>query len=323
MKVGLVAADADAITVLRRVVDDERLEVAWTAASPSAIASSARSGQLALVVHGGLDASTLAPDLVARGLRVVVLVRDPAASVDALYRAIAGGGVEVVTMPRLDPGGAVREGAALSSILARHRRASAPSTTKDAPVLAIAASAGGPEALAEVLGSLAPDLPLRVIVAQHIEPAFVPGLARWLATRTRRRVEIAEEGRALEVETTLVVRSDRQPTVDGRGIVRYRGLDPANPFHPCIDALLASLAAAPLLRGAAALLTGMGSDGAAGLLALRAAGWVTIAQDAASSRVFGMPRAAAELGAASHVVALDHIGATASRALRAAAGARA
>lgn len=189
-------------------------------------------------------------------------------------------------------------------------------------MLAIAASAGGPDALAEVLGGLSLDLPLRVIVAQHIDTPFTAGLASWLATSTRRRVEVADEGRALDSECVLVVRSDRQPFVDRRGIVRYRALDPSNPFHPCIDVLLLSLAAAPLLRGAAALLTGMGSDGAAGLLALREAGWVTIAQDAATSRVFGMPRAAARLGAASHVVPLDRIGATASRALRAEAGAR-
>jgi chemotaxis response regulator CheB len=189
-------------------------------------------------------------------------------------------------------------------------------------VLAIAASAGGPDALAEVLRDLSPDLPLRVIVAQHIEPPFTSGLATWLAARAMRRVEIADEGRALDTEAVLLVRSDRQPFVDRRGIVRYRALDPANPFHPCIDALLTSLAEAPSLRGAAALLTGMGADGAAGLLALRRVGWVTIAQDAATSKVFGMPRAAAELGAASLVVPLDRIGATASRALRADVGAR-
>ena len=327
MRVGLAAASEGELQVLRRALVDARVDIAWVATSGAELANSATDISLVVVAHGALDAFSCAAAIATRGVAVVLVVVDPLANIDALYRVTGGTGIEVAQMPTLAADGTLRDHDALASIVARHRRVVRPSTasarTLDAPVLAIAASAGGPEALAEVLSGLATDLPMRVIVAQHIGPTFAPGLASWLGSRTKRRVEIADDGRALDVEATLVVRSDRQPTLDARGVVRYGPLDPANPFHPCIDVLFASLAAARALHGVAALLTGMGSDGAEGLLALRCAGWTTIAQDAESSRVFGMPRAAARLDAASHVVALDRIGATASRALRREVGARA
>ena len=190
-------------------------------------------------------------------------------------------------------------------------RARPPST---APLLALAASAGGPDALATVLGDLPSGLAARVVVAQHIDAPFVAGLAGWLGQRTNRRVEVAEEGAVLGPDAVRVVRSDRQPAIDTRGTVRYGPADPRQPFHPCFDALFESMARAGL-RGVAVLLTGMGQDGARGLLSLRAAGWTTIAQDAQSSRIYGMPREAARLGAASEILPLDRIGAAASLAL--------
>ena len=316
MKIGVAAARPEVLASLRRAAESAGVEVAWTATTREELVSSSTQVALVIAAHGvELDAASCAREIAARGTPVVLAVADPSASLDSLYRVV-GAGVEVAPLGGPD---------ALVAIIARHRRAERRGTTTraEAPVLAIAASAGGPDALAEVLAGVSRDLAVRVVVAQHLEASVAAGLASWLAGRSRRRVEVADEGRALDAEVTLVVRADRQPTIDGRGVVRYGPLDPQNPFHPCIDTLLESLARARALRGAAALLTGMGSDGAAGLLSLRRAGWTTIAQDAESSRVFGMPRAAALLGAAAHVVPLDRIGAIASRALRGEAGARA
>jgi two-component system response regulator WspF len=188
------------------------------------------------------------------------------------------------------------------------------------PLLAIAASTGGPQALEKVLGDLPDELSSPVILAQHIHGEFLPGLASWLASASRKRVEVAAEGAQLLPGRVLLLRADLQPFVDGERLVRYRRLDPKNPYHPCIDTLFKSLAAVPDLRGVAALLTGMGSDGAKGLLALREAGWRTLAQDANSSVVFGMPHAAALLGAAAAVVPLEGIAQAAVRGLELLAG---
>jgi two-component system chemotaxis response regulator CheB len=168
---------------------------------------------------------------------------------------------------------------------------------RSASVIGICASAGGPAALATLLGSLPASFPIPVLVVQHIASGFVEGFARWLASRIELPVRLASAGppplgvSIAPDEAHLVLAAGGQVALDDR--------PPAGPelHRPSGDALLASIAAEARQHAVAVVLTGMGRDGAAGLADVRSAGGLTIAQDEASSAVFGMPRAAAEQGA--------------------------
>ena len=147
-----------------------------------------------------------------------------------------------------------------------------------------------------------------VVLIQHVDAAFAPGLARWLTERTGHRVEIAETGGRPTPGQILLAATNDHLILEGGSQLRYVSEPHDFCYRPSVDVFFESLNAHWSGAGVAVLLTGMGRDGANGLLSLRRAGWFTIAQDAASSVVWGMPRAAVEVGAAVEVLCLTRIG---------------
>jgi two-component system chemotaxis response regulator CheB len=157
-----------------------------------------------------------------------------------------------------------------------------------------------------LLGGLPAHLPAPVLVTQHIADGFIPGLVEWLDAACAIRVCEAEDGCALEPSTAYLAPTGRDLKLDG-GAVRLAEPAPGQVHAPSADVLFESVAASRGRDAVGVLLTGMGVDGARGLCALRNAGAATIAQDEATSVVFGMPRAAIELGAAGRVLPLGEI----------------
>jgi two-component system chemotaxis response regulator CheB len=163
------------------------------------------------------------------------------------------------------------------------------------PVVGVAASTGGPAALTALLRGL-DGVEAPVLIVQHIHPAFVGGFVTWLAGAVPLAVRLAGEGDALEPGTVYVAPGEAHLVLAAGGLVGLRD-EPGALHRPSGDVLLASLAEHAARTGVGVVLTGMGDDGASGLLAMREAGGVTLAQDEASCTVFGMPRAAQLLGA--------------------------
>jgi two-component system chemotaxis response regulator CheB len=192
----------------------------------------------------------------------------------------------------------------------RKRRTSAglPMVRPEYSVVAIAASLGGPKALAEVLADLPTDFPAPVVICQHITPGFSDDLARWLAQETGHRVHEAEDGQRLVKSEFFIAPSHLHLIVNPSGIMRLDDNAPIGGFKPSCDLLLRSVAQSFAKRAVGVVLTGMGRDGAKGLDEIRKAGGHTIAQDRASSVVFGMPGEAVSIGAAELVLPLDEIG---------------
>jgi two-component system chemotaxis response regulator CheB len=177
--------------------------------------------------------------------------------------------------------------------------------SRPAAVIGICASTGGPQALATVLGRLPADFPIPVLVVQHMTPGFTEGLVAWLDATVPPSVALARDGQELEPGVWFGT-DGAHLVLDGRRLA----FDPrpaVGSHRPSGDLLLGSLAEVAGARAVAVVLTGMGRDGAAGLAAVAAAGGRTIAQDEASSVVFGMPRVAAEHGAR-RVLSLPAIG---------------
>jgi two-component system chemotaxis response regulator CheB len=255
------------------------------------------------------------------------------------YDALAAGAVDVLEKPRVDEcDGAwsarftsalrlVSRIKVITHLRGRHRAlehsASSPSPAAVAapaprafPVFAIGASTGGPAAVVEVLRGLPSGLRAPILLVMHIDEPFSSAFADWLDGQTQHRVCLARGGESLEALRARVVMAPpgRHCVVHGGRLELIAG--PAR--HSClpsVDVLFESLAQELGASSVACLLTGMGRDGAAGLLAIRQAGGATIAQDEATSVVYGMPREAALLGAAEQILPLGQIGASAGRLL--------
>ena len=181
------------------------------------------------------------------------------------------------------------------------------------PIVAIGASTGGPAVLAEILGGLG-GIGASVLVVQHLHPDFVGGLVSWMARVSPIPVELAADGCRLEPGVAHIAPGGTHLRV-GKDDTIVLDPSPATLHRPSVDVLFTSLAERVNGRNVGVLLTGMGDDGATGLLALRRKGDVTIIQDEETSVVFGMPRAAQRLGAAQHVVPIDQIARTILRAV--------
>ena len=164
-------------------------------------------------------------------------------------------------------------------------------------VIGICASTGGPHALATLLSGIPADFAIPIVVVQHIATGFADGLARWLDSAVPLPVRLAEHGAPAHPGVTLAP-DGADLTVGTGDLLRLDSTTPAGLHRPSGDVLLRSIARRAQSTGVAVVLTGMGRDGADGLAAVHEAGGLTIAQDEATSAVYGMPQEAAKRGAA-------------------------
>ncbi len=178
-------------------------------------------------------------------------------------------------------------------------------------VVAIGASTGGPSALKTVLSTLRRTFPVPMLVVQHIAPGFVDGFITWLRDSTSLTVQLAETGQPLAPGTVYIAPDGAHLTVgvDERIILKRPARLGTGMLCPSAHELFLSVADVYRHEAAGVLLTGMGRDGADGLLSLKRAGALTIAQDKASSVVHGMPGEAIALGAADFILPPEKIGA--------------
>jgi len=174
-------------------------------------------------------------------------------------------------------------------------------------LVAIGSSAGGPAALAKILGGLAAPFPAAIVVVQHGDENLAAGLTDWLARYSALPIRLAADGERPEPGSVLIAATSEHLVLTSGARLHYTA-EPSNAIHrPSVDLFFQSVSR--MWRGEVigVLLTGMGRDGAVGLKALRDAGHHTIAQDQASSAVYGMPKEAAKLQAAVDILPVDGI----------------
>jgi two-component system, chemotaxis family, protein-glutamate methylesterase/glutaminase len=200
-------------------------------------------------------------------------------------------------------------GRAQPSSLAAVEPAAPVATRRGVQVVALGASTGGPAALVSVIRALPAEFLIPVVVVLHIDEPFSASFAEWLQSQTNRPVSYPRSGDRVEAFEGRVAMAPAGThlTVPARRF-SITGGPPRHSCRPSIDVLFESVAPAYGAAAAACLLTGMGRDGAAGLLEIRRAGGITVAQDEDSSVVYGMPREAALLGAAERVLPIGSIG---------------
>jgi chemotaxis response regulator CheB len=323
VKIGIVDDARRAVLLQHAILLGAEHEVSWLADSEPALAELCAAGVPDLVLVNvdlrSVDGLAVTRRLV-RDARTAVLVTvvghaDPA----RVFEAIGHGALDAIALDDAEDVAAMAA-VLLPKIAAMARwigksggKGAAPAAVGDEAVtschrlIAVGASAGGPAALSVVLGGLPRTLPAGVVVVQHLGEDFTVGVAEWLQRSTALDVRVAREGDRPAAGTVLVAGGNDHLVFTSAGRLGYTPEPREKIYRPSIDVFFDSVCR--LWRGSAVgvLLTGMGRDGARGLQALRAQGYHTIAQDEATSAVYGMPKAAAALNAAVDILPLDRI----------------
>jgi two-component system chemotaxis response regulator CheB len=250
----------------------------------------------------------------------------------AAIRALEEGAIGIVTKPKLGVGNFLHESAVMlidtvrSAASARMRRRTcvvspqprklsgskintASVSNKEERIVVIGASTGGTEALAQILGALPTEAP-GIVIVQHMPEQFTAAFAKWLDANCAIHVKEAADGDRVKRGWAFVAPGNRHSTIrraSGHLTIQVSDGPLVSRHRPSVNALFRSVAQSAGDSALGVILTGMGDDGADGLLEMRAAGALTIAQNEASCVVFGMPKEAIRRGAAHRVLALDAI----------------
>jgi two-component system, chemotaxis family, response regulator WspF len=336
MRIGIVNDIGLAREALRRVVQScSEHEVAWTANDGAEAIALARIDRPDLILMDLFMPGTDGVEATRRIMgespcAILVVTATISGHLSKVYQAMGYGALDAIDTPTLGPCGQI-SGAALllhkmeiigkllgkTTEQPRDQHAVAVSSTHILhslnitaviePLVILGASTGGPNALAQVLTEIPATLEVPIIIVQHVDAAFAPGLAQWLSEQSRRRVRLVTEGHRPAAHEVLLSGTDDHLILGEDRCLHYSTEPSDVSYRPSVDVFFASVARNWPRPGVAALLTGMGRDGAAGLLKLRRQDWRTIAQDESSSVVWGMPKAAAEIGAAEQVLPISRV----------------
>lgn len=313
---------------LREILDgDLEVEVVGTSVDgKQAVADTARLGpdvvtmDIHMPVMNGLDAI----ERIMAEHPTPILVLTSNASEKTIFQALGRGALELMMKPTVWPGSRKeqdelrRRVKLLATIRVMRLRPKArpevtaverpPAPTAAGRVLAIAGSTGGPQALHRILSSFPAGFPTGVVAVQHISEGFAVGLAEWLDNECAIRVRLARNGDRVAPGLALIAPEGFHLRLSGKnGEVVLDDSPPLDGHRPSATLLFRTAAHVFGSRAIGVILTGMGRDGAEGLRDIYRYGGTTIAQDQSSSVVFGMPKAAIELGVVNAVLPLDEI----------------
>jgi len=325
MRVGIVNDSPLAVTALRRAIAlDTAFEIAWVAGDGEQAVQMAATYtpdmilmDLLMPVMDGVEATRRI--MAATPCAIIVVTMDIGRNVTQVFDAMGHGAIDAVDTPSLaQPDEALAAGPLLRKmrnvgrLLAgraqpQHTLATAPRAPATPPLVAIGASAGGPAALAALLGALPAAFGAAVVAVQHVDEAFAGGMAEWLAGQCALPVRLARAGEAPQAGTVLIAGTNDHLRLAAPMRLAYTEQPGDYLYRPSIDVFFESVVEHWRGQAIGVLLTGMGRDGASGLKLMREHGCLTIAQDQATSAVYGMPKAAAAIGAASEILPLPQI----------------
>ncbi|MEZ4220353.1 MAG: chemotaxis response regulator protein-glutamate methylesterase [Polyangiaceae bacterium] len=329
--------------IARVLSSDDRFEVVGQASDGTSAVQMARDVTPDVItmdfnMPGMNGAEATRAILAERGVPIVMLSAHTRQGATATVEALAAGAVDFVEKPDgevsanlsgirdalidklLQASGAnVRGGPAPSMPMSeptssrRKARAAARPIPAGQRLVVIASSTGGPAALVNVLPSLGLDAKASLIIVQHMSAGFTEALAAQLSERAAFPVKEARGGEELAPGSAFVAQGGAHLVVERGARLSLSTDPPVHGVRPAADVTLKSAAQVFGARAIGVVLTGMGRDGAMGLAAIKAAGGRTVAQDKDSSTVYGMPRAAVELGVVDEVVPLGRVGRVVSR----------
>jgi two-component system response regulator WspF len=342
MRIGIVNDMSLAREALRRVVLlTSEHEIAWMAQDGAEAVALARRDAPDLILMDlfmpGMDGVEATRRIMGESpCAILVVTATISGHLSRVYQAMGYGALDAIETPTMGPRGELAGAALLLHKIeiigklverpagrARDRSMLASRVPSEplaqggddslAPLVILGASTGGPQALAEVLSGLPATLEAGIIIIQHVDAAFTAGLGQWLSQQSHRQVTLAAEEQRPAAGEILLSGTELHLVLGDDQRLHYSAEPRDSSYRPSVDVFFDSAARNWPRPGVAVLLTGMLRDGASGLLALRRRGWRTIAQDESSSVVWGMPKAAVEMGAAEQVLSLSQIAPEVSR----------
>jgi two-component system response regulator WspF len=328
VKIGIVNDMPLAVEALQRTLArDPALRVVWVATDGAqavercaALRPDVVLMNLLMPVMDGVEATRRI--MAQTPCAIIIVTTDVNGQTSQVFDAMGYGALDAIDTPVLasgDPRAAAAPllrkirnagwliGAYDHPLAAKMPTASACPTDVPRRLVAIGASAGGPPSLAQLLQGLPPDFSAGVVLVQHVDASFAAGMAAWLNDQVCMPVRLAVNGDIPHPGTILLAGTDDHLILHRDGSLGYTREPAEGLYRPSIDVFFNSIAQRWQGEAVGVLLTGMGRDGAQGLKAMRECGLLTIAQDRASSAVYGMPKAAAEIGAASEILPLNRI----------------
>ena len=327
MRIGIVNDMPLAVEMLRRAIALEpELQVAWVAANgQEAVDLCARDRpdlvlmDLIMPVMDGVEATRRI--MAETPCAIVVVTADVARHTSRVFDAMGHGALDAADTPvagcadlRTAAAPLLRKIRNLGWLIGRYGKRPAlspvagPGPQADPRrLLVIGASAGGPAALAQLLAGVPANFPAGIVLVQHVDASFAAGMADWLNDQAALPVRLVREGESPAPGQILLAGTGDHLRLLADGTLRYAEDPKESLYRPSIDVFFHSVAQHWRGRVVGVLLTGMGQDGARGLRALRERGCLTIAQDQATSAVYGMPKAAAAMQAAVEICPLDQI----------------
>ncbi len=305
-----IADDLATVKTLREMISNEH-EIAWIAHNGQQAVSRSKEDRPDLILMGltipvldGVQATRLI--MLNSPCPILLITITSRENTAKIFEAIGYGAIDSVNMATDNSQQALLQKITTVGKLTGMRTGLL-SKTINAPLVVFGASTGGPQALSIILSNFSVNFPSPIVIIQHIDQQFSLSLAQWLNQQTSLKVRTAQQGDRLLVGEVLVAATNDHLYLSNDRTLCYIN-NPVNySYRPSVDVFFESLAKNWGKPGIAVLLTGMGKDGAQGLKLLRLKGWHTIAQNQSTSAVYGMPKAAIELNAASEILPLEQI----------------
>jgi len=329
MRIAIVNDMLMAIEGLRRVIEDSGVhQVAWTALNGNEAIEACREDVPDLVlmdiIMPGVNGVDTTREIMRESPCPILLVTSSVNTNSALvFEAMGYGALDAVNTPVLTGNNAYGSQVSLLKKIAMLNILTQPSPpspqsyfnttqSKKSPstngsLVAIGSSSGGPQALATILQSIPHSFHSPIVIVQHVDAQFANGLAEWLSSLSNIPVCIARDGERPVAGTAFLAGSDNHLLLTEEGTFHYSPIPRDTPYRPSVDVFWQSLEQHWKGKLTMVLLTGMGKDGAKSMLSLRQRGAYTIAQNEETCAVYGMPKAAVDLGAATDVLSIKDI----------------
>jgi len=339
MRVAVVNDSKLAAESLRRVIADSgRHQVAWVAEDGADAVHRCADDVPDLIlmdlIMPVMDGVAATRQIMAKTpCAIVVVTASVSGNAGKVFEAMGAGALDAINTPILGMNGTSGGHEALlhkidmvGRLIEAPKRISAPHAPvhhnpcavpgRCPPLIAIGASTGGPAALKTILEPLPSNLAAAIIIVQHVDEEFARSFAEWLNEQTALKVRLAQPGDRPQPGQVLIAGREDHLILTRESTLDYTAKPEDYPYRPSVNVFFETVARPWGGQAVGVLLTGMGKDGGNGLLALRQAGCHTIAQDQASSAIYGMPKAAAEIGAAVDILELKAIGPALLKSLR-------
>jgi two-component system response regulator WspF len=339
MRVAVVNDSKLAAESLRRVIADSgRHQVAWVAEDGADAVRRCADDVPDLIlmdlIMPVMDGVAATRQIMAKTpCAIVVVTASVSGNAGKVFEAMGAGALDAINTPILGMNGTSGGHEALlhkidmvGRLIEAPKRISAPHAPvhhnpcavpgRCPPLIAIGASTGGPAALKTILEPLPSNLAAAIVIIQHVDEEFARSFAEWLNEQTALKVRLAQPGDRPQPGQVLIAGREDHLILTRESTLDYTAKPEDYPYRPSVNVFFETVAQHWGGQAVGVLLTGMGKDGGNGLLALRQAGCHTIAQDKASSAIYGMPKAAAEIGAAVDILDLKAIGPALLKSLR-------